>query len=84
VNRKDKNRYQPMEQREQKPNLTKGLLFVYRLEENGGLLQEGGGGAFRLGALRACSYKTKPKDPTPGALPPIIFKGFIMVFVIRN
>ena len=35
-----------------------GLFPVYRLEEDGGLLQEGGGGLLVL-VLRACSYKTK-------------------------
>ena len=37
---------------------TKGLFPVYRLEEYGGLLQEGGGGLPVL-LLRARSYKTK-------------------------
>ena len=35
--------------------------YVYRLEEDGGLLKEGGVG-LQVGALRACSYKTKAED----------------------
>ena len=35
--------------------------YVYRLEEAVGLLKEGGVG-LQVGALRACSYKTKAED----------------------
>ena len=58
----------------------KGLFLVYRLEEDGSLLKEG---AVRLllGALRACSYKTKTEARQQGSAS-ILFKGFIMVFVI--
>ena len=60
--------------------LMKGLFLVYRLEEDGSLLKEG---AVRLsfGALRACSYKTKTEARQQGSAS-ILFKGFIMVFVI--
>ena len=58
----------------------KDLFLVYRLEEDGSLLKEG---AVRLsfGALRACSYKTKTEARQQGSAS-ILFKGFIMVFVI--
>ena len=56
-----------------------GLFPVYRLEEYGGLLQEGGGGLPVL-LLRACSYKTKAEARHQGNAP-ILFKGFITVFV---
>ena len=36
-------------------------FLVYRFEEDGSLLKEGGGG-LPLGALRACSYKTQAED----------------------
>ena len=57
---------------------TKGLFPVYRLEEYGGLLQEGGGGLPVL-LLRACSYKTKSEGRHQGNAP-ILFKGWISVF----
>ena len=48
-------------QRDDAPLPRKMCLFpVYRLEEAGGLLKEGGV-RFSGGALRACSYKTQPK-----------------------
>ncbi len=58
----------------------KGLFLVFRLEEDGSLLKEG---AVRLsfGALRACSYKTITEARQQGSAS-ILFKGFIMVFVI--
>ena len=55
-----------------------GLFLVYRLEEYGGLLQEGGGGLPVL-LLRACSYKTKAEGWHQGNAP-ILFKGWISVF----
>ena len=60
--------------------LGKGLFPVYRLEEAVGLLKEGGV-RFLGGALRACSYKTKTEARQQGYAS-ILFKGFIMVFVI--
>ena len=57
---------------------TKGLFPVYRLEEYGGLLQEGGGGLPVL-LLRARSYKTKAEGWHQGNAP-ILFKGWISVF----
>ena len=56
-----------------------GLFPVYRLEEYGGLLQEGGGGLLVL-MLRARSYKTKAEGWHQGNAP-ILFKGWISVFV---
>ena len=56
-----------------------GLFPVYRLEEAGGPLKEGGVWVSG-GALRACSYKTHPKPKHQGEAPSL-FKGFIMVFV---
>ena len=56
-----------------------GLFPVYRLEEYGGLLQEGGGGLPVL-LLRARSYKTKAEGWHQGNAP-ILFKGWISVFV---
>ena len=53
---------------------------VYRLEEADSLLKEGGV-RFSVGALKACSYKTRPKPKHQGEAPSL-FKGFIMVFVI--
>ena len=48
-------------QREDAPLQRKmGLFPVYRLEEAGGLLKEGGV-RFSDGALRTCSYKTQPE-----------------------
>ena len=41
--------------------LEEGFISVYRLEEDGGLLKEGGVG-LQVGALRACSNKTKAED----------------------
>ena len=58
-----------------------GLFPVYRLEEAGGLLKEGGV-RFSVGALRACSYKTQPKPKHQGEAPRL-FKGFILVFVFH-
>ena len=59
-----------------------GLSSVYRLEEDVGLLQEG---AVRISflVLRACSYKTKTEGRHQGNAP-ILFKGWISVFVNRN
>ena len=45
-----------------------GLFSVYRLEEYGGLLQEGGGGLPVL-LLRACSYKAKAEAWQQGNAP---------------
>ena len=61
---------------------TKGLFPVYRLEEDVGLLQEG---AVRLSlrAIRACSYKTEAEGRHQGNAP-ILFKGWMSVFVNRN
>ena len=59
-----------------------GLFPVYRLEEYGGLLQEGGGGLPVL-LLRACSYKTKSEGRHQGNAP-ILFKGWMSVFVNHN
>ena len=58
------------------------LSSVYRLEDDGDLLKEGG---VRLPVLllRACSYKTKPEDRHQGNAP-ILFKGWMSVFVNRN
>ena len=61
---------------------TKCFFHVYRLEEDGIVLKEGG---VRLPVLllRACSYKTKSEGRHQGNAP-ILFKGFISVFVNRN
>ena len=61
---------------------TECLSSVYRLEEDVGLLQEGG---VRLSflVLRACSYKTKAEAWQQG-FAPILFKGWMSVFVNRN
>ena len=56
-----------------------GLFSVYRLEEYGGLLQEGGVSLPVL-LLRARSYKTKAEGWHQGNAP-ILFKGWISVFV---
>ena len=53
--------------------------FVYRLEEDGGLLKEGGV-RLSLRVLRACSYKTGAEDWRQGFVP-ILFKRLISVFV---
>ena len=58
-----------------------GLFPVYRLEEAEGLLKEGGVWVSD-GALRACSYKTRPKPKLQGEAPRL-FKGFILVFVFH-
>ena len=58
---------------------TKGLFPVYRLEEYGGLLQEGGV-SLPILLLRARSYKTKSEGRHQGNAP-ILFKGWISVFV---
>ena len=60
----------------------KGLFPVYRLEEDGSVLEEGG---VRLSflLLRACSYKTKSEGRHQGNAH-ILFKGWMSVFVIRN
>ena len=55
-----------------------GLSSVYRLEEDVGLLQEGGV-RLSLSVLRACSYKTKAEAWQQG-FAHILFKGFISVF----
>ena len=55
------------------------LSSVYRLEEDGGLLQEGGVSLPVL-LLRACSYKTKSEGRHQGNAP-ILFKGWMSVFV---
>ena len=55
-----------------------GLFPVYRLEEADSLLKEGGVWVSD-GALRACSYKTRPKPKHQGEAPRL-FKGFILVF----
>ena len=59
-----------------------GLSSVYRLEEDGDLLQEG---AVRISflVLRACSYKTKAEAWQQG-FASILFKGWMSVFVNRN
>ena len=49
-------------------------IDVYRLEEDGSLLQEGGGG-LPLGALRACLLKDPSGRLTTGALPPHTLQG---------
>ena len=56
-----------------------GLFPVYRLEEADSLLEEGGVWGSD-GALRARSYKTRPKPKHQGEAPRL-FKGFILVFV---
>ena len=58
-----------------------GLFPVYRLEEADSLLKEGGVWVSD-GALRACSYKTRPKPKHQGEAPRL-FKGFILVFVFH-
>ena len=69
-------------QRNDAPLPRKMCLFpVYRLEEAEGLLKEGGGWV-SAGALRACSYKTRPKPKLQGEAPRL-FKGFILVFVFH-
>ena len=55
-----------------------GLFPVYRLEEDGSVLKEGGVSLPVL-LLRACSYKTKSEGRHQGNAP-ILFKGFISVF----
>ena len=55
-----------------------GLFSVYRLEEYGGLLQEGGV-SLPILLLRARSYKTKAEGWHQGNAP-ILFKGWISVF----
>ena len=62
--------------------LSNCLSSVYRLEEDGSLLKEGGA-LLPLWALRACSYKAKAEAWHQGYAP-ILFKGFILVFVMRN
>ena len=59
-----------------------GLFPVYRLEEDGSVLKEGGV-RLSLRAIRACSYKTKAEDRHQG-FAPILFKGWMSVFVNRN
>ena len=59
-----------------------GLSSVYRLEEDVGLLQEGGV-RLSLSVLRACSYKTKAEAWQQG-FAHILFKGWMSVFVNRN
>ena len=58
--------------------LMEGLFSVYRLEEYGSLLQEGGVSLPVL-LLRARSYKTKSEGWHQGNAP-ILFKGWISVF----
>ena len=61
---------------------TNGLFPVYRLEEDGSVLKEGGVRLTVL-ALRACSYKTKAEAWQQG-FAHILFKGWMSVFVNRN
>ncbi|MGM9713243.1 MAG: hypothetical protein ACI3Y5_03875, partial [Prevotella sp.] len=49
-------------------------FHVYRLEENGSLLQEGGV-RLPLWALRACSYKTEAEARHQGLCPPHTLQG---------
>ena len=58
------------------------LSSVYRLEEDCNLMKEG---CVRLTvqALRACSYKTEAEAWQQG-FAPILFKGWMSVFVNRN
>ena len=60
------------------PCQIKCLFPVYRLEEDGRVLKEGGGGLPVL-LLRACSYKTKAEVRHQGNAP-ILFKGWISFF----
>ena len=61
--------------------------IVYRLfialKRMAAFLKEGGV-MLTLWALRACSYKTKAEAWHQGLCPPILFKGFILVFVIHK
>ena len=59
-----------------------GLSSVYRLEEDGSVLEEGGV-RLSLRAIRACSYKTKAEAWQQGNAH-ILFKGWMSVFVNRN
>ena len=64
---------------ENNEELEKVYFHVYRLEEYGNLMKEGGVRLTFL-VLRACSYKTKSEGRHQGNAP-ILFKGFISVFV---
>ena len=61
---------------------TECLSSVYRLEEDGSVLKEGGVSLPVL-LLRACSYKTKAEAWQQG-FAHILFKGWMSVFVNRN
>ena len=61
---------------------TNCLSSVYRLEEDGSVLKEGGVSLPVL-LLRACSYKTKAEAWQQG-FAHILFKGWMSVFVNRN
>ena len=61
---------------------TECFFHVYRLEEDVGLLQEGGV-RLTVRTIRVGSYKTEAEDRHQGSAS-ILFKGWMSVFVNRN
>ena len=63
--------------------LSNCLSPVYRLEEDGSLLERRWCHAYALG-VKSLLLQDQSGSMAPGALPPILFKGFILVFVIHK
>ena len=58
------------------------VFYVYRLEENVGVPQEGGG-RISIWALRACSYLSKAEGCHQGLCPHSL-QGVFLVFVFSD